>query len=63
MREYADRARLPEDVIAKRIHLQVMARLAPHKISVPRDWRPWTMFDRHMTALWEAGKCDAGRRR
>lgn len=63
MREYADRAMLGEKEIGRRVALQVYARLAPHKIRVPEGFRPWMMFDRHMAALWEAGKCDAGRRR
>lgn len=63
MREYADRAMLGEKELGRRVMLQVKARLAPYRIRIPEGFRPWTMFDRHMAALLEAGKCDAGRRR
>jgi hypothetical protein len=58
MREWADRAVLSREVMADRVRLQVMAKLAPHKIRIPDGWRPWTAFDRHMAALMEAGGCD-----
>lgn len=57
MREYADRAVLGREQLGERVRLQVLARLAPEKIRVPKNWRPWTAFDRHMAALMEAGGC------
>ena len=58
MRGYADRAALSLETIGERVRLQVLARLAPHKIRVPAKWQPWTVFDRHMAELMEAGGCD-----
>ena len=60
MRGYAGRAVLSPETIGERARLQVIAKLAPHKIRIPDGWRPWTVFDRHMAALMEAGKQTKG---
>lgn len=57
---YADRAVLSLKTIGDRVRLQVMAKLAPHKIRIPAGWQPWTVFDRHMATLIEAGKQTKG---
>ena len=53
---YLDRFSLSEEKIKENLRLQVVAKLAPHKLRIPAGWKPRNAFERHLKSLMDRSR-------